>query len=216
MALFKSIRQPDSEIISLLTEYEIEYLKEIRSVIEIDQSSLKKDIKVQIEETKLEKFESEHDYHSYIDSLNDELLQSFKLKSISKKLIIIGLYMIVEKYTKIIVKWLYAELDKNKLNEKIKKLHRWKFLEAELNRKKIDLSNVEEYSTINELRCLNNDIKHSGYVSKDLLNFSTWKGDIGKEIDTEKIDLDNFYNSIPKYLADLAEKIRSIHIKKNN
>lgn len=215
MALFKNIRQPNSEIISLLAKYEIEYLKEIRSIIEIDQSSLKEDIKTKIEEGKLEKFESEHDYNSYIDGLNDELFQSFELKSSSKKLLIIGLYMIVEKYTKIIVKWLYTGLDKNELAEKIKNLHRWRFLEEEMNREKITLSKVAEYSKINELRCLNNDIKHNGYVGEELSNFSTWSNDINKEIDTEKIDLDNFYNSMPKYLSDLAEKIRNVRFKRN-
>jgi len=93
-------------------------------------------------------------------------------------------------------------------------LHRVDVLKAELNNLcGLDLSEVSEFSVIDELRCLNNVIKHGGYVDKTLSAFLGWKDDIEEEIDVDKIELEKFYISIPKYIHDTAEKINDSFIK---
>ena len=203
----KKITKP--EYFSLFVEFEIENLKEMVSSLELNLNGLRDGIKTEIKEASPKQYDSEHDYLSHMDSLNDEIVQLKEVEDISKKLAAIGLYMIVENVTKNIFKWLYHDLDERTKKKKIRVLHRWDVLKKELyNFCALDLSDVSEYSVVDELRCLNNVIKHSGYVNEKLSSFSNWQNDLGKEIDTEKIDLDKFCESIPKYIHDLAEKIR--------
>lgn len=203
----KKITKP--EYFSLFVEFEIENLKEMVSSLELNMNGLRDRIKTEIKGANPEQYDSEHDYLSHMDSLNDEIVQLKEVEDISKKLAAIGLYMVVENATKNIFEWLYHDLDKRTKEKKIRILHRWDVLKKELNDLcALDLSEVSEYSVVDELRCLNNVIKHSGYIDKKLSSFSNWQNELEKEVDTEKIDLDKFCKSIPKYIHDLVTKIR--------
>lgn len=203
----KKITKP--EYFSLFVEFEIENLKEMVSSLELNLNGLRDRIKTEIKGANPEQYDSEHDYLSHMDSLNDEIVQLKEVEDISKKLAAIGLYMIVENATKNIFECLYHDLDKRTKEKKIRILHRWDVLKKELNDLcALDLSEVSEYSVVDELKCLNNVIKHSGYVDEKLSSFSNWQNDLEKEVDTEKIDLDKFCKSIPKYIHGLVTKIR--------
>lgn len=62
--------------------------------------------------------------------------------------------------------------------------------------------------SVNELRCLNNAIKHGRRVNGKLADFSRWKNKKGKELG----DLESHYNRlrplVERYLEDLTERLR--------
>jgi len=178
---------PNPKYFSILAEIEIIHLKEMMSSINLYLKGVQDDIKATAEKAKPEQYDSKHEYLSRMDSLTDELIQIKEVEDISKKLVTIGLYMIVENITKRIFKWLYYDLDERTKKKKIWILYKWDMLKKELyNLCNFDLSDVSEYSIVNELRCLNSVIKHSGYVDKCLSFFFNWQSDLGKEIDTKK------------------------------
>ena len=98
----KKITKP--EYFSLFVEFEIENLKEMISSLELHLNGLRNEIKTEIKGASPEQYDSEHDYLSHMDSLNDEIVQLKEVEDISKKLAAIGLYMIVENVTKKIFK----------------------------------------------------------------------------------------------------------------
>ena len=211
---YSNKKLPKPENFSLLVEFEIELLKEMVMSLELNLNEVRDSIKAEIEKASPEQYDSEYDYLSHMDSLNDEIVQLIEVADISKKLAVVGLYMIVENFTKRIMKCLYHDLDEKTRKKKLHYLYIWDVLKKELNNLcGLDLSEVSEYSVIDELRCLNNDIKHSGYVGEDLSAFLSWKDDIEKEIDVDKIELEKFYISIPKYIHDMVEKINDSFIR---
>ena len=178
------------------------------SAVNLYLEGIRDDIKTKAEDTSPEKYGSENDYHSYIDSLSDETEQLKEVEDTYKKLLVVGLYMIVERFTKKIMKWLYHDLDEDLKAEKLRILHKWERVKTELSFFcSFELSEVEEYSSVAELRRLNNVIKHSGYVDKYLAAFQSWRTELDKDVDVSLIDFEKFCNSIPKYIHNLVEKI---------
>lgn len=199
---------PHPEYFSLSAELEILKLKEMVESLELNLNELIDDKKAEIEKANPKQYDSEHDYHTHMDCLYDEMAQLKDVEDFSKKLAVVGFYMIVENVTKKIMKWLYDDLDEKMIEKKLRSLHRWDVLKKELSLLcGFDLSGVAEYSTIDELRCLNNVIKHSGYVDRDLVAFPKWRDELDKEIDTSLIDLEKFSESILEYIQNLVEKI---------
>lgn len=95
-----------------------------------------------------------------------------ELTTQSDQLSIIGLYRIVELETK-------HMLERALGNPRIvTDLYRWKHLKKELLRIfALDLEQVRNYGVIDELRCLSNDIKHSGVVEKSWRSFPAGRKD---------------------------------------
>jgi hypothetical protein len=56
-------------------------------------------------------------------------------------------------------------------------------------------------------RPLHNAIKHGGLVDEEFSKFAVWSNDI-REINTTKIDLERYYEAIPKYIFDFTEKVK--------
>jgi len=182
--------------------------------IELYLGGVRDSIKTKVEKASPEQYDTEHDYRFHIDSLIDEDKQLKEVKDISRKLAVVGLYMSVKTFTKKIMKFLYHNLDEKTREKKLRSLHKWSVLRKELNDLcGLDFSAISEYSVIDELRCLNNVIKHGSYVDKELSAFLSWKNDVGKEIDAGKIELEKFYILIPKYIHDMVERINDSFLK---
>ncbi|KAA8694477.1 MULTISPECIES: hypothetical protein [Pseudomonas] len=62
--------------------------------------------------------------------------------------------------------------------------HRWDIIEKHYTNHNANLNKASSYSTINELRILNNKIKHSYIVDKDLIKFEHFKNHENKRINT--------------------------------
>jgi hypothetical protein len=89
-------------------------------------------------------------------------------------------------------------------------LFRWDDFKKVLRKAGIRLSEVADYKTVNELRCLNNAIKHSGKVDKKLAD-AGW-GKLGGAIDEDECDreFDTFVSGSVQFLADLRLRLSRV------
>ena len=73
----------------------------------------------------------------------------------------------------------------------------------------IDIEKLPNFSGMNETRCINNDIKHNGFVGKELAKYPNWTE--GKAL----TDLDSSYNRLaPRcslYMGELVGAIIKQH-----
>ncbi len=78
---------------------------------------------------------------------------------------------------------------------------------------KIDLEDIPEYDSFNELRLINNSIKHYGYVNNDLsINFKRW-GNEGDELN----DLKEAYERLkPEVITFFNKLFDLVYEKKEN
>jgi hypothetical protein len=110
-----------------------------------------------------------------IENDNFTLDESVRL---SCQLAVVALYMKMELRIKRACRIAYREIKA----EQLYKLH---CLEKELKRRGIKIRNLPHISSFDELRCINNDIKHGGVVGKELAKYPGWKlGDNLSNIDT--------------------------------
>jgi len=202
------MKLPNPDYFSHLSAFEVLHLQEMAESVVLYLDSLRDDIKSKIDSSNQEQYDSEHEHNSYMDSLNDEIAQLQDVEDISKKLSVVGLYMVVERFIKKIMRCLYHDLDEDSKSKKLRTLYRWDFVVQELGILcRPDITEVAEFSIISELRTLNNLIKHDGYVDEYLVAFATWKNELNKEIDANLIDLDKYGEAIPKYIRGFVEKI---------
>jgi hypothetical protein len=59
---------------------------------------------------------------------------------------------------------------------------------------------------VDELRCLNNSIKHDGYVSEPLAKFDCWRGQEGNEILNISDNYPRLRDAAEIYIKDLVDK----------
>lgn len=74
------------------------------------------------------------------------------------------------------------------------------------NRKGIDLKKVPHYRAVDELRLLNNAIKHTGRVTKKLAAYGRWKE--GDDLTGLDAAYDRLRPKIPLYIFRLAQRMK--------
>ena len=145
------------------------------------------------------------DYNSYIDSQTDEFQILDEIELLSSQLSIVALYRIVE----IRIKSILSISSKFNRNE-ISSIFIFKILKEKLAKKfNIDIKSIKGFDSIDELRCLNNAIKHQNKVTLELSRFPDWhKGDELKDLSSA---YKKFSHVVPIYLHDFADKISKYH-----
>ena len=192
---------PWPKVISDLADLEIDFLRKFLDMVNTQRNKGIEELEERVEEVKKEDFRTKQDYEQYVDTFSDDSWLINEADNQAEQLSIVGLYRIVELSTKKIISWPYHG-DK----DKIEACYRWKALKKNLKKDfGFDLSNVVSYTTIDELHCLNNDIKHKGTAGVELAKFSGWKK--GEKIRNLRPHFDRFVVHIPKYLADFTEKL---------
>lgn len=137
-----------------------------------------------------------------IDFLVEDVSIMDDIRIIGEELAIIGLYKSIEIAIKKSIK-LTGKFSKKKLEE----LHKIeKFIEyfKDIN---IDVESIEGFNSFNELRLLNNCLKHSGFISKALMNVnpSLWKK--GEKIDNSAETFSRLLYPSIDFLKELGNKI---------
>jgi len=119
---------------------------------------------------------------------------------LSHKFAVVALYSRVEIHTKRMCEIAIEAVNRSDL-------FRWKSLKKVLLRNSIDLTKVACYSEVNQLRCLNNAIKHGETVSEELEE-AGW-GREGDSIDAKRCsqELRIYSEACDAYLADLRSKL---------
>jgi hypothetical protein len=135
-----------------------------------------------------------------IESYADEAYELSDVGALFTQLSVIALYAVVEIRTKslLAVKAAPADVHKAFKVKELKKLFK--------KHSGIALENVRDFATIDELRCLNNAIKHSGYVSDELGGFQGWTS--GDRIGDVRPAVARIRPIVARYLADVAAALR--------
>lgn len=133
-----------------------------------------------------------------IEMLGDDHYFLDEAKKLSHELAIVALYKKVEISTKRAIRFAYPDVDEKSLFKigKVKKT---------LKEHGIDITALQNYAGMNETRCINNTIKHSGIVGKELADYPGWKEG------TPLTGLDSAYNRLAPccslYMDELVGEI---------
>ncbi|WP_337127525.1 hypothetical protein [Proteus terrae] len=163
----------DTEIIRHLTYIPHIYQEHSEKVAESLCEQVKNDYSLNYNEKSME-----------IDHIQDEVFNAGKAIELYNELSFIALYKTMEINIKNAA--IYSDLF---TQEQIKKFFKIDELIKEFKKIKIEIKKIEKYSSFNELRVLNNCIKHSGLVTKGLENIDSA---YGKKGDTIKIPSNRF------------------------
>lgn len=74
-------------------------------------------------------------------------------------------------------------------------------------RRQIDIEKLEGATEIDELRCLNNAVKHQAEVTAELAAFPAWKDMAGQKLGDVRPVYNRLRESVPRYLYDLAMRV---------
>lgn len=143
-----------------------------------------------------DQFEDPLDIDGYRNHLEDLAASVNAVKSLGDELSIIALYKKVEGHTSRVVKKLIPTAASHNLS----------YFEKFCKTLPFEIKTVDGYAGFNELRLINNSIKHGGKISFELADeFPIWLQ--GAELN----DLDKTYQrllpEVKKYVADLSNKL---------
>jgi hypothetical protein len=133
--------------------------------------------------------------HAEIDLL---LMQQLSIEEMK----IVCLYKEFEILLKEMIKISFNDID-------INHIYKWEQIKSILNNVEINIGDIDSHNQINELRIVNNNIKHSNIISEKVLKDEISEFEGKKEFDSQS--LSNFYSRIrnePKiFIKSLANKI---------
>lgn len=151
------------------------------------------------DETKEEDFEDRHDYEANLSHLNDQQVELGRIENLADELSIIALNKKAETATNGIIDWYLPDLPK-------KDRHNIGTLKDIL---PFDAKQIDEYAARDELRLLNNAIKHEdGVVSGPLSNaYPDW-GDKGAPLEEVRKAYERLAPRVQKFIQAFAAKCR--------
>lgn len=133
---------------------------------------------------------------------DDHYIESKSLELV-KKLQIVGFYLTIEKSIKDIMK-LSDLFDEDEINYSF----RINDLKKSFKNKACDLKQLNGFIEFDELRCINNCIKHGGYVGSELAVYGNW-------IENQKLEkLDEAYYRLKDDVQIFINNIKDEIIKK--
>ena len=143
-----------------------------------------------------DQFEDPRNIDAYRDHISDLVSSSYAAKALGDELSIVALYKKVESHTGRVLKRRLPEAAKVNFS----------YFENLCGVLPFEIKTVDGFSGFNELRLLNNSIKHGGKVSPKLAKeFPQWTEN------AEFSDLDKAFQrllpEVKRYVSDLAEKI---------
>jgi hypothetical protein len=187
---------------------EIEILKELKFHLQTHFDEKSKDLDKKALRIKSNAGEDDANYKNdkHIYGVDDYL---FGIKCVyahilkeESMLLIVGLYRVCELNINKVLSWRYSN------QKELKQLSQWDNLKKRLLRDGIDIEKISGYCEVNELRLLNNTIKHEGKVSSNLSSsYSNWK--VGAEFETIELGRksDAFSKVVPCFVLDFAIEV---------
>lgn len=143
-----------------------------------------------------DQFEYPNDIHPYRDHLTEQMMSSQAAKELGDELSIVALYKKVEAQTGRVIKRRVPAAASKKLAYFTQLCEALPF----------DIKTVNGFVSFNELRLLNNSIKHGGVVSQELADsFPSWAaGAEPKELGSA---FSRLLPGVKSYVSDLVEKV---------
>ncbi|EGR2914604.1 hypothetical protein DLH88_24550 [Vibrio parahaemolyticus] len=140
--------------------------------------------------------EHEHMHRSWIE---DDAIYKFSVVDLAGELYILALYKRVELKHKELVRFFNLEVGTRNLSNWN---DLWKVLPPEAKK-------LPEFNAVNELRLLNNAIKHEGVISKQLAKNYPHHGQIGDELTDLSISFERLEPIACKYIKALYAILKS-------
>lgn len=125
--------------------------------------------------------------------------QQSQIKCIANESIVINLWATIEQYTHRILKVL--------LTTKTSSSYEWSNLVKKFKENSIDINALSSYSIIDEIRVLNNKIKHSSVVDNTLANFQFFNEYNGKSISEVPIRVKDYTIATYHFIVQLINII---------
>lgn len=125
--------------------------------------------------------------------------QQSQIKCIANESIVINLWATIEQYTHRILKVL--------LTTKTSSSYEWSNLVKKFKENSIDINALSSYSIIDEIRVLNNKIKHSYVVDNTLANFQFFNEYNGKSISEVPIRVKDYTIATYHFIVQLINII---------
>lgn len=152
--------------------FDLETLEEFQRHFESSVTGRKKSLQLEYGGLTSDQFEDPEDLPNYQSHLEDEFFSLDEVQKLGHELCVVALYKQVELHTKQVVKRNFPSIDE-------KALFNFAKLKAALPFK---MGKLKNYAAVNELRLVNNAIKHEGRVSKELAkSYPSWKA--GEKLD---------------------------------
>ncbi len=130
-----------------------------------------------------------------IENDNFRLDESVEL---SRQLAVVALYMKMELRIKNACRIAYREIEA----ERLYKMH---YLEKKLKERGIKIRDLPHFTSFDELRCINNDIKHGGVVGKELAKYPGWK--LGEDLSNIEIAFERLAPGCRSLIFELIQAI---------
>ena len=173
--------------------FDLETLEEFQRHFESSVADRKKSLQSEYSDLTADHFEDPEDFPNYQSHLEDEFFSLDEVQKLGYELCVVALYKQVELHTKQVVKRNFPSVDE-------KALFNFDKLKAALPFK---MGKLKNYAAVNELRLLNNAIKHEGRVSKELAkSYPTWKA--GEKLDSLEFALNRLSPLIQKYVEEFV------------
>lgn len=186
--------------ISIIRDYKEEKIDGIYFAATESQKSLESELEKKEKDIEADNELSESDKRYYVDCLGDDHYESELIKELSEEMVIIALYKTVEIAIKLMLNrsGLFTEPE-------LHSFYRIKALKDKVREKVVNIETLQGFPSYDELRCINNTIKHQGKVNNELASFNNWtEGD-------KLTDLWLHYNrlkpEVRKFVIALSEKL---------
>jgi hypothetical protein len=140
----------------------------------------------------------EADRQDYADYLADQHLTEVEVVELGGQLAMVALYRVIELSTKSLLRFRYRGAAAS--------LYKFDVLAARLQSDlSVDLRSVTNFASIDEIRLINNAVKHDGKVSNALSQYPGWTR--GDELTGLEQAFDRLAPSVPDYLIALAKVV---------
>lgn len=150
------------------------------------------------EAKRLDAMMNEADNQDYADYLADEHLTEIDVVELGGQLAMVALYRVVELNTKALLRFRYhgAAADLYKIDALRQKL---------LSDFNVDLRNLTNFASVDEIRLINNAVKHDGKVSSALAHYPGWTR--GDALEGLEAVFDRLSPAVPDYLMALGNVV---------
>jgi hypothetical protein len=137
------------------------------------------------------------------DWLVDDFAELDDFAALSAEFAIVGLWRCIELYRKRAIHVASGE-------KAAKNAYKHKEFQRELLRLGITEKRIRCARSVDELRCLNNSVKHDKHVNDELTEFPRWRSKKGRKLGNLEPHYPRLRSAAERYLTDLAERLSSM------
>lgn len=186
--------------VNLATHYYNEVIDGIYDSSIVMKEKLKKDLQVQAAEIEAAKELSSDEKEQMLSSLGDEVYIAELTTELAGEMMIVALYKTIEIAIKKMATYSCLFTPKQ-----IASFYKIAELNRQLKNKVCDVQGLKHYKAFDELRCINNSVKHNGVPNKDLVCYPNWKN--GEKLTKLHIHYRRLKDDVDRFVTELRDEI---------